>query len=390
MSAPAKEVVFVDDARGLSAAIDMLAGQPRLALDTEFHREKTYRPHLALLQLATLDMVVIVDPLGVDVAPLAEALAGVPEFVMHAASQDIEVLESAMGFVPARVLDTQLAAGFVGLSSPSLSVLHSRILGTSIPKGDRLTDWLRRPLRPSQLDYAAADVARLLELWDLMLADVTQRGRRTWVEAEHEGFVERMRNPRDPDDAWLKVRELRNLRGAALAVGQAVAAWRERRASDLDIPCRHVLSDISLASIAQARPADDGALDRIRGLDSRSLKPGPRAELMAVIARASSSKPRVDPNGEQSDRSARLRPAVTLLSAWLNDRARALDLDPALLATRDDIEASVAGDPASRLSVGWRGEVVGGVIQRLLDGEAALAFDPDGGLLLEARSHEPL
>ncbi len=216
----------------LDALIGRLGAHDELALDTEFHRERTYRPRLALLQIASPVEVALIDPLAVDVRELSLLLGGDQLLVMHAASQDLEVLEHAVGVVPKRIFDTQVAAGFIGMASPSLSALHERILGIHLPKADRLTDWLERPLGEAQLAYAASDVAYLLEVKRRLVDDVTQRGRQSWLEDEHADLVDRLRNPREPDEAWTRVKELRQLKGEARAAAQAVAAWRERRRRD--------------------------------------------------------------------------------------------------------------------------------------------------------------
>ena len=116
------------DAR-FAEVVDALRDEERYALDTEFHRERTYFPQLALVQLAWEGGLVLVDPLEVDVRPLAEVLEGPGLGVLHAAGQDLEVLEHAVGARPARLFDTQLAAGFIGMSSPSLAALVEHQLG---------------------------------------------------------------------------------------------------------------------------------------------------------------------------------------------------------------------------------------------------------------------
>ena len=137
----------------------------------------------------------------------------------------------ATGNVPAALFDTQIAAGFCGLGLPSLSELHERQLGTLLPKGDRLTDWLRRPLSDDQLRYAAADVADLPQLHERLATQLAERARTAWAQAECELLRARVRTLRDPDEAWTRIREVRQLRGRNLAVAREVAAWRERRAA---------------------------------------------------------------------------------------------------------------------------------------------------------------
>ena len=80
-----------------------------------------------------------------------------------------------------------------------------------------------------------------------------------------------------------------------------------------------------------------------------------------------------------------LRPAVALISAWVGQLGRQLHIDSTLLATRADVEALLRGDERARLAHGWRAEVLGQDIRRLVEGRAAIAFDGRGGLVLEDR-----
>jgi ribonuclease D len=146
---PNSEHLLIEDDAAFAALLDRLDGQPRFAIDTEFHRERTYFPQVALVQIADLHGVALVDALVVDMAPFARILDSGALAVMHAARQDMEVLDRVCGTVPARLVDTQLVAGFLGYTSPSLATLLERELKVRAPKADRLTDWLKRPLRPA-------------------------------------------------------------------------------------------------------------------------------------------------------------------------------------------------------------------------------------------------
>jgi ribonuclease D len=372
-----------------------LADEPRYAVDTEFHRERTYAPRLALLQLAWSGGCAVVDPLSVDVASLRAVLEGPGTAVLHAAGQDLEVLLRACGTVPSSLFDTQVAAGFLGFSTPSLATLLDRVLGLPLPKGDRLTDWLRRPLTTGQLDYAVADVAWLLPVTDALVAELDATGRRPWVEEEVELIRTRSRTMPDPDLAWLRLKEARSLRGRSRGVAAAVAAWRERRAASLDIPARQVLPDLAVLGIAGAMPKSIGALRAVRGVDERHLRGGAGDALLAAVA-AGRELPEAgtgEPRRDDVDRD--LRPAVALVAAWVAQLGRDLRIDPSLLATRGDLAAFLNGDPDARLASGWRATLIGEPVRRLVEGRAALAFGRDGagtrgGLVLEERSDRPV
>jgi len=390
---PAGRPVLVEDRVALAELVDRLAGLDRVALDTEFHRERTYWPRVALIQVAWREagraQAALVDPLALDVAPLARVLGTVPTLVVHAAEQDLEVLERIGAALPSGLLDTQLAAGFAGNGSASLASLSRVYLDVEVAKGDRLTDWSLRPLSPEQLSYALADVDRLLDLADAIMAEVDRRGRRPWVEEECARLLERARRPNEPERAWWKLRDARSLRGPSRGVAQELAAWRERRAQRLDVPVRHVLPDLALQAMAHRPPRRVAELQAVRGLDGRFLRGDLPEEILAAVAAGVALRPDqlVLPPAEEVPKE--LRAAVALAMAWVAQIARDEAIDTALLATRGDVAAFLAGR-GGRLAEGWRAEVVGEPLAALVSGEAALAFDGRGGLTVEERSRRPL
>ena len=379
---------WIDRQADLDEVGDALIGLPRDALDTEFHRERTYYPKLALLQLAwcpdpdsSEQQLVLVDPLAVRVDALGELFASDALCVIHAAQQDLDVLTHAVGSVPQRIFDTQLAAGFVGYGTPSLVALLQGEIGVSPPKGDRLTDWLRRPLSDAQRTYAAVDVEYLLEVHDRLVAQLDEAGRVAWAEDACEELRTRPVSGSSPDDAWLKLKDARSLRPNARTVAQSVAAWRERRAMRTDVPVRQVFPDLGVLGVSQRAPSTLKELSQARGVDERHSRGGMGEEILQAVREAAGQPaPSSPPSADDLDRN--LRPAVTLVSAWVAQLARDERLDTALLATRSDIVAFLRGDDDARLASGWRAELLGDGIRRLVGGEAGLTFDGEGRLRL--------
>jgi ribonuclease D len=376
----------VDTESGLDDVVSAALAAPRYAVDTEFHRERTYYPKVALVQVNWGDGMALIDPLAVSLEPLAALLDGPGLAVMHACTQDLEVMARSCGTLPGRVFDTQVAAGFTGLRSPSLAALHDKLLGVRLPKGDRLTDWLRRPLSAAQLDYAASDVRHLLKIHDLLEADLASRGRLEWAEDECARLLALERVERDPATAWLKIKETRHLGRKSRGVAQAVAEWRERRAQELDQPPRFILPDLGVVGIAQRSPSTIDDLRKVRGVDDRHVKGEHGEELLAVVKQGLAKDVELPRRGGSRALMETVRPAVTLVSAWMAQHAQDIEIDPAVLGTRADIEALLRNDPEARLASGWRAEEVGAPVRALVEGRAALAFD-DGRLVLEDRSY---
>lgn len=358
-----------------------LAAQPRYAIDTEFHRERTYYPKLALIQLAWGGQIVLIDPLAVDLTPIGSLFHSPALAVFHAAQQDLDVLTQVCGVIPNRMFDTQLAAGFTGYSTPSLLSLLQAELGVFASKGDRLTDWLRRPLTGDQQVYAAGDVAHLLELHDRLTAKLTSLGRLEWALEACEELRVRPTGAIDPEHAWLRLKDVRTLKAKARGVAQSVAAWRERRAAAADIPVRQVLPDLAILGISQKHPRTTAELAQARGVDERHSRGGFADEILKAVHLGLERDVEL-PVSETDELDRSLRPAVTLVSAWVSEVARAQRIDTALLATRSDIVSLLRGDPDARLAQGWRGELLGDGVRRLVAGHAGLTFDGRGGLRL--------
>ena len=378
---------WIDEQDDLEDVVEELLGQPRYALDTEFHRERTYYPKLALVQVAwstdSGQELVLIDSLAVDVKAFGPLFASESVCVIHAAQQDLDVLTHAVGSVPMQMFDTQLAAGFVGYGTPSLVSLLQGEVGVTPAKGDRLTDWLRRPLTDNQRQYAAVDVEYLLELHDLLMTQLESAGRLAWAEQACEELRTRPVSGSAPDNAWLRLKDARSLRPGARAVARSLAAWRERRAMRTDIPVRQVLPDLAILGVSQRSPGSRKELSQARGIDDRHTRGGMADEILEAVREGQAAEPPPSPpSADDLDRT--LRPAITLISAWVGQLARDEKLDTALLATRNDIVAFLRGDDDARLAHGWRSDMVGDGIAGLLSGEAGLTFDGQGRLRLIA------
>jgi len=372
----------------LKELVTRLVDEPLYGIDTEFHRERTYYAKLALLQVAWSNGIALIDPLSVDVEPFGEVLRGSGTAILHAADQDLEVLERACGCAPSHLFDTQIAAGFLGQSTPSLLNLVERMLGRQLEKGDQLTDWTRRPLTETQLRYGASDVAHLLDLYEVIKDRLESRNRFEWAMEECTIALERSRQPLVPEEMWWKLRQARQLRNKERGIAQELCAWRERRARTNDQPVRFLISDLGVASIAHRPPKSRAELEQVRSVESRHLGGGAADEIMQAIERGrelAQSELHLPP-GPQGESIA--KPAIAIAAAWISERASQLDIDTAILATRADIVAFLQDPPAGRLQTSWRNELIGEPIRRLFAGDAAIVLH-GSSLMLEERSGIP-
>jgi ribonuclease D len=370
-----EEPRWVDDDRALTELVKVLLDEPAYGLDTEFLSERTYWPQLCLVQVSWPTGAALVDPLACDVCALVDVLRAPATMITHAGASDLPILERAVGARPSALFDVQLAAGFVGLGLPSLASLVSVLLGIRLDKSEQLADWAARPLSPAVRRYAAADVLHLFPLTLELQHRLQDRGRETWAASECEQLRLNADRRVDPDTAWWRVKGASSLRGDKARVAQSVAAWRERRAQRLDLVPRFVLPDLALAAVVSRPPRTRDDVMKLRGVNRMSSEVA-RELLEAVEAGRAmlASELRLP---DKPDDGSEMEAAVALLVAYVAELARSQRIEKQLLATRDDIKALVYGRPG-RLDAGWRAEVAGDALHRLLDGEAVIRLTDRG------------
>lgn len=357
----------------LLEALDRLSGSPFVALDTEFMREKTYYPRLCLVQLATPQHCVLVDPLAIDeLSPLWRFLRDHTRLkALHAARQDIEVLLAAErngAGVPGPLFDTQLAAAFLGASTQiGYGELVATRLGQQLAKGHARTDWLRRPLSKEQLVYAADDVIYLVPLYENLRAALLERDRLAWFEEECERLADPELYRTEPSRAWQRFKGLERLQPQQRSVLKALAAWREGAAMKHDKPRGWILADETLRAMSERLPQNAAELERMPLLAPATLRKQGE-ELLGLIASAATQMDQDTFEWQRPDQRELNR--VTTLMAFVRSEAQRLQIAPELLATRKDIEQLVFKDRTERFERGWRAAACGAA---LLDKHRELA-----------------
>jgi ribonuclease D len=349
----------LSDQHAVDELADRLAHAPWIALDTEFLRERTYRPQLCLLQFAAPGVALCVDPLAhIELAALKPALATVaaPK-ILHAARQDLEVLWPAFGAL-GPVFDTQVAAALAGMPAQiGYSELVRRLLGVELPKGQTRTDWSRRPLSDAQLAYAIDDVVHLAPLREQLLEQLQRLGRLAWLQEELAGIARAERLFIDPEKAWERLRWNTELDPDRLRLLQRLAAWRERRAMEKDRPRSWILEDAGLRTLVLRAPRSMAELARVEELAPGFVERSGPAILHEIAAAALPTE--LPPPASRQRPDPELQARVKQLSSIVQKRANELGIATELLATRRDLESIVRNDTSADVLSGWRNEVVG-------------------------------
>lgn len=377
---------LITDNAVLSEACKRFAACEYVTIDTEFIREKTYYPKLCLVQIASHEDEVAIDPLadGIDLAPLLELLANDKVLkVFHAAKQDVEIFYQLTGAVPTPLYDTQIAAMVCGYGeSIGYEALVNTIVNASLDKASRYTDWEQRPLTQRQVDYAIADVTHLRGVYESLRGQIERQGRSEWIAEEMAQMAHPESYEVDPDDMWRRLK-YNNRSSAYLNLLRAAAAWRERTAQRKDIPRGRLLKDEVLLQIAAMNPKSMEELAQVRGA-LKHISGDNAKSLIAALDEARTLPKEQHPKDEKRKKllSADQDVIVDVLRMLLKLQCEKHHVATKLVANKEELAALVLGKDVACMH-GWRHEVFGALAQDFLSGKLQLRVDAAGGVVFE-------
>jgi len=382
----------------LSSFCERVRSAGRFGIDTEFVGEGRYRTLLCVIQVVVSDEegleVVVLDALdeATDLAPLAELLSDPQvEVIAHAGRQDIALLRRCAHTEVTRIFDTQVAAGFAGLSAQAgYDTLLREVLGVRVQKTASYTRWDRRPLDAEQLAYAREDVLHLLDLAAELERRLSANGRMGWA-LEECRYLETVSDVRDIDTIFARLPRVNSLSPSARAIARELAAWREQVAERQDRPATTVLNDAALVELAKRAPRTPEQLEQVRGVNPGSLRRR-GTDLLATIERGAAQPP-IPVEVERHEASTPLDgPRIALAEALVRARALEAGLAYELIAARADLAAIVSSaragnrEPDVRTLDGWRRELVGAELLALLRGERSIAVGESGQLTIREQA----
>lgn len=379
-------VTLIEDGAGLSALCERIDGVERIALDTEFHNERSYAARLMVVQLVVGDDVALIDPLRVfDLQPLAAALSR-KTVVGHALQSDLKIFADRFERLPAAAFDTQLAAAFCGYGMAiSLGDLVHDVAGIRLRKSHTVSDWAARPLGPGQIEYLVDDVRFLFALQDRLSERLRATGRYEWFEADAQALVDLERYRADPERLYLRIPGAMRMNRRELGVLRELAGLRDGLARERNVPLKYIIPDDVMAAIVALRPKERDDLSQLRRLDAGARKAFGDRIVAAVrdgFALDDAQLPHKPPRPVGSDREA----IVACLSVLVNAIASENDLPPALLVTRSALERVARESPPSVAEVArildvdqWRERLIAQPLFALLSGDIALTIRGTSG-----------
>ena len=380
---------YIDTPETLAHTCEELKQCKVLAVDTEFHRETTYYPEFALLQIYGNGQCWIIDPIKLnDLTELWNVLCD-PNIlkVFHAARQDMEIILKESGKLPLPLFDSQVAAALLGLGQQiGFGNLVQRIAKKELAKQESFSDWMSRPLRQKQLEYAADDVIWLMPIYQHLSESLEARGRLAWLDEEQAKLCDIATYQEDKNALLWRVKGVNKLKSRALAVLRELAGWREEQAKQRNLPRRRLIADEPLLEIARRDELDHEILKRIRGLPQ------------GVVRRFGDDLIRVWKKGKNTPEEQWPKPhkrnhhttgtdlRLELLDTLLRLKAEAGDISGTILSSKGEL-AELASwgkqrklpEPDIACLQGWRRELVGEDLLHLLHGDISLRIDPHSG-----------
>jgi ribonuclease D len=372
-------VEVVDTPEALERTCRRIDAAERIGLDTEFHTERTYTPHLMVVQLLFDDGVAIVDPLALrDLRPLVDALSGA-RVVGHALSSDLRILADAFETLPRAAYDTQIAAAFAGYGlSISLLDLVRELCGVTLRKSQTVSDWSTRPFTPKQVEYLVDDVRYLFDLEDGLRERLEKRGRVSWADEEMPSLVELSTYRSDPRRLYQRVSGNARLNRRELGILTELALLRDRHARERNIPLKYVMPDDVMIGLVQLRPHSVEELAQLRRIDA-GMRRNLGERIVEAIARGEALPEDQLPPRAPKPLGPQREALVSTMAVLVGALAADAELPTTLLLPRAALERIAREAPQTPEALGdavdltpWRRELVIAPLWSLLAGESVL------------------
>jgi len=340
------------------------AGQSVIGLDTEFVRERTFYPRPGLIQINDGHRIHLIDPIGRgkdnELSRLMTDRSMIKVF--HSVGEDLEIMQIVCGEVPEPLFDTQIAAAMLGFPLQyRYETLVDECFGVTLAGGQARSDWCRRPLSPKLLNYAASDVAWLIELQDLLQDALDRAGRLNWLKEDCQRLVDQAASD-DDRIPLLRVKGGGHLNESGLGWLNRLSAWREEEARMRDLPRNFVIKDDQLIQLAESavKGVALAAIDEMHPKD-RQRHGHALSDLMADAPPEPLERPPEMRRLEPAQRSA-----IKAAQARVRALAERLQVDPALIASKRELTRLHFGERPD-WAEGWRQEFLPEIL-----GDAAL------------------
>jgi ribonuclease D len=249
----------------LSTLYAQMANTDNYALDTEFIKTNTLWPYLGLLQINVNNQIYVLDGQTLDLSDLWLLIFSARQNVFHACGEDLDLIHYYSKQKPLdNIFDTQIGLSFLGFG---LQIGYQQalqlILGIHIDKGETRSDWLARPLRFEQLQYAANDVVHLSALAEQIQLDLIDRGLLEAAKEDCMNYARDVASDTVMSQIYLDVGTFRHSR-KQLAQLQQLCVWREQIAHATNQPRSFILKNSTLLDLVDQQPTSQFQFNKIK------------------------------------------------------------------------------------------------------------------------------
>lgn len=262
----------------LNTALSVLKTRERCAVDTESSGFYTYDPELCLIQISSGDIHLVIDTLAeLNLNALGDIFADpAVTKIFHSAPSDMLEMKRDFGWEFHNIFDSYLACRMMGMESCSLLNLVKLYCGVDLEKKEQKSNWKKRPLTQSQLNYAHLDTAYLEKIMDSMTESLKESGLMYEIQSEldfmeHELQTENYQR-QIQEDAWMKIDGVKFLSSEKKGALKDLFLFRENKAKQLNIAPFRLLTNQTLYNIASNKPANLSELRKSAGYGNDFLR----------------------------------------------------------------------------------------------------------------------
>jgi len=355
------KIIMINNAEDLDTACQKWAHLSRIAIDTEFERSRTFFPKLGLIQVYDGELCYLIDPLEInDISPICGLFESKTlTKVLHSGSEDLEILGALCHAPLERFFDTQVAANIAGFDfALSYQRLTAQICGIELSKAETRSDWMKRPLTDSQIQYAALDVRYLFELHDELLDTLSNLNRLSWLEQDCQRLVNDSTQPISLSEQFRRFKSGWKLDPVGRSVLLAALEWREQQARRKDLPRSWVIKDQDLFQLSFYRPVTEEQLKTKLKLPVKTLK---RYEsvFLNMVKTARDKKPEQHPPALPKPLDPNLKALLKTLREMINEHAEELQVAPELIGGKREMMGIIHPHQLPPKMAGWRRDIIG-------------------------------
>jgi len=361
----------------LAAFCKKISAAEYIAIDTEFVRDKTFYSTLCLIQIASTTEIACIDPLVIeDLSPLKALFSNQAQTkIFHAARQDLEIIFLDFGLMPDPLFDTQVAATLLGLGEQiGYGNLIKHYLNITLAKQHARTDWEQRPLSKEQIEYAANDVRYLIQIYPMILDELEQYGRRSWLEKDFSQLIDPALYQINNEQLWQKVSGNQKLRPKQLAVLQQLCIWRENVAIKKNKPRKWILSDNIALSIAMSMPTSKAKLVNTRGINPSTLDKDANTIIQCVNTALALPEDEWPAARKKRKLSKNQEASIDALQAISKLKANEHNISVGAIVNRNELEKLILHETDLAILGGWRFNLVGETLVQFLNNKVDLRY----------------